>query len=91
MFGSWEGLFSDVSLLPKFSTQEINIRTTQDEKKYPKNYFRTNISHQKGLFKESYPICLVSQQKSFDYHFKGVQYGTINFLYSDVRWPDGKP
>ena len=52
MSDSWEGL------LGKLPSQKINIRTTQGEKKYSKNYFQTNISHQEGLFKKSYPLIL---------------------------------
>ena len=56
MFGSLEGLFGGVSLSLELPIQEINVRTTQGEEKHPKNYFRTNTSHQESLFKESYPV-----------------------------------
>ena len=38
--------------------EAINVCTAQDEEKHPKDYFRTNISHQECLFKEFYAIGL---------------------------------
>ena len=56
--GSREGFLGGVSSPPEFPTSEINICTTQGEERHPKDYFWTNISHQEGLFKESYPVVL---------------------------------
>ena len=49
-----DGLFGGVSSTSEFLIQEINICTTQGEEMHPKDYFRTSISHQEFLFKESY-------------------------------------
>ena len=56
MSGSWEGLLGGVSPPPELPIQEIKVRTAQGEEKHPKDYFQTNINHQEGLFKESYPV-----------------------------------
>ena len=61
--GSWKGLLGDISPLPELPIQEINVRTTQGEERHPRDYFRTNISHQEGLFKESYSISAYSKAK----------------------------
>ena len=57
--GSWEGLLGSVSSPPEVSTEKIDVCIAQDEERYFKDYFRIDISQQKGLFKESYSICFV--------------------------------
>lgn len=91
MSSSWKGLVSSVSSLPELSTQEINISIAQNEKKHLKNYFWTNINYQEGFFKKYYLIYLITYQENYNYHFIGMQYGVLNFLYSNVHWPDGEP
>ena len=45
MFSSWKGLLGDISPLPKLLIQEIKNSITQNEEKYFKAFFGTNISH----------------------------------------------
>ena len=91
MFDSEEGFLNGISSPTKFSIQEINVCTAQGEKKYPKDYFQINISHQKDFFKEFNLIFFISYQKGCKHHSIVVQYGTINFLFFNIYWPDGKP
>ena len=58
MSGSREYLLGGVSSLAELSTRKINVCITQGEEKHSKDYFQANISHQEGLFKKSYSICL---------------------------------
>ena len=57
---------------------------------HPKDYFQTNISYQKGLFKKSYSICLVHHWKGYDYYSMGIQHGAVDFLGSNICWSDGE-
>ena len=72
MSGTRKDFLNCVTPLLKFPNQKIDIYFTQNEEKYLKDYFRTNISHQEGLFKESYSICFFFYQKSCNYYFIGV-------------------
>ena len=62
--GSWKGFLGGISLPPELSSQEINVCTAQDEERHSKEFFRTNISHQECLFKESYVIGLTRRPSS---------------------------
>ena len=56
MFGSWKDFFDSIKPSTEFPTEEINVCTTQGKEKHPKDYFWTNIGHQKDLLKECYSI-----------------------------------
>ena len=88
MSGSQNGLLNSVSSLPELLTQEINICTAQGEKKHSKDYFQTNISYQKFLFKESYLICLIHYWEGCDYYSIGIQRGIVDFLCPNIYWSD---
>ena len=61
---SWEGFLGGISPPPELLSQEINVCTAQGEERHPKDYFRTNISHQEWLFKEFYAIGLTWKPSS---------------------------
>ena len=88
MLGSREYLLDGVSFASELPSWKINVCTAQGKEKHPKDYFRTNISHQKGLFKESYSISLIFYLEGCDYHPISVQCGTIEFLDPNVCWSD---
>ena len=86
MSGSRKGLFGDISSLPEVPNWKIDVCIAQGEERHPKDYFRTDISYQEGLFKESYSICLVHHWEGCDYHFMGIQHAAVDFLGSNICW-----